>query len=80
MKLYTAGGRRWIYTSLYCLAVIPVLYTVSLSPLESPLALESLLESLLRSLLDSLLGRLLHSLLESLLESLLARATLESCA
>jgi hypothetical protein len=29
--------------------VIPVLYTVSLSPLESPLALESLLESLLES-------------------------------
>jgi len=48
--------------------VIPVLYTVSLSPLESPLALESLLESLVGSLLDSLL------------ESLLERATLESRA
>jgi len=35
-------------------AVIPVLYTQSLSPLESPLALESLLESLLKSLIDSL--------------------------
>ena len=57
-----------IYTCLYCLAVIPVLYTVSLSPLESPLALESLLESLVGSLLDSLL------------ESLLERATLESRA
>jgi hypothetical protein len=52
--------------------VIPVLYTVSLSTLESPLALEGLLESLLGSLLDSLL--------ESLLKSLLERATLESCA
>jgi hypothetical protein len=41
-------------------AVILVLYTVSLSPLESPLALESLLESLLGSLLDSLLDSLLE--------------------
>jgi hypothetical protein len=57
-------------------ADIPVLYTVSLSPLESPLALESLLESLLGSLLDSMLGSLLGSLLDSLLE----RATLESRA
>jgi hypothetical protein len=47
MELYTAGGRRWTDTCLYCLAVIPVL-----SPLESPLALESLLESLLGSLLE----------------------------
>jgi len=76
MELYTAAGRRWTYTCLYCLAVIPVLYTVSLSPLESLLEHESLLESLLRSLLDSLLGSLLHSLLVSLLE----RATLDSCA
>jgi hypothetical protein len=56
-----AGDQRWSYTSLYSLAVIPVL-----SPHES------LLDSLLRSLLDSLLGNLLHSLLESLIE----RATL----
>ena len=50
-----AGGWRWTYTVIYCLAVIPVLYT--LSPLESLLALESLLGSLLDSLLDSLLER-----------------------
>jgi hypothetical protein len=72
MELYW----RWTYTCLYCLAVIPILYTVSLSPLESPLALESLLESLLQSQLDSLLKSLLHSLLETLLE----RAMLENCA
>jgi len=59
---------------------IPVLYTVSLNPLESPLVLESLLESLLGSLLESLLESLLGSLLDSLLESLLERATLESRA
>jgi hypothetical protein len=52
MELYTAGGWRWTYICFYCLAVIPVLYTVSRSPLESLLALESLLESRLRSLLD----------------------------
>jgi hypothetical protein len=54
------------------IAVIPVLYTVSLSVLESPLALESLLESLLGSLLDSLL--------DSLLEVPHLRAALERAA
>jgi hypothetical protein len=49
MELYMAGGQRWTYTSLYSLAVIPVL-----SPHES------LLDSLLRSLLDSLLESLLE--------------------
>jgi hypothetical protein len=80
MELYTAGSWRWAYICLYCLAVIPVLYTVSLSPLESLLALGSLLGSLLRSLLDSLHEGLLDSLHHSVLESLLERATLESCA
>jgi hypothetical protein len=67
MELYTAGGRRWTYTSLHCLqtavfAAIPVLYTIAESPLEN--LLESLLASLLESLLESLFERLLESLLE----------------
>jgi len=52
MELYTAGGRRWTYTCLYSLAVIPVL-----SQLESPLAIESLRESLLHSLLENVLEK-----------------------
>jgi len=45
MELYPAGGPKWTYTCLHCLATILVL-----SPLESPLTLESLLESQFRSL------------------------------
>jgi hypothetical protein len=70
MELYTAGGLRRTcqYQSLLpaVFAAIPVLYTVTKSPLES--LFESLLESLRESLLESLRESLLESLLDSLLE------------
>jgi len=75
-----AGGWKWINICNYYLAVIPVLYAVPPSPLQSALSIKSQVESLLRSLHHCLLGRPLYRLLESLLESLIEDATLESCA